>query len=154
MTETAESDRDLALVEATPRVKLSAALHGVAGGIAAISGLQFVTSASFLGEDAWMNALPWSLLGLGAIQVGLALLVLKNRHPAAVAASANAVLIAVGSLAWLILGITSGLFSCMALIGVPAAGAAAIIAPFTLGQTKRGWEAKKRLQESGIELGL
>lgn len=146
------NDRDLALVEPTSTVKMCAALHGIAGTVTALAGLQFVTSGSFI--EAYLNALPWSLVALGAIQVGLALLVLRNHHPAAIAASLNAALLALLALGWLVLSITSGMLSFMALGAVPAAGSAAILSPFTLGQTKRGWDAKKRLSESGIELGL
>jgi hypothetical protein len=146
------AEPDLAHLEPTARTKTSAALHGMSGVLTALAGVQFVTSASFY--DPIQNALPWSLAVLGVVQVVVALLVLRNHHPAALAGSLLAAVIALGALAWLVLSLTSGMLSFLAIVAVPVAGCAALLAPAALAHTRRGWDAKKRLEDAGMELGL
>lgn len=151
------SDKDLAAIEASSLVKASSATHGIAGVTVALTGIQFVTSGSFY---EWsLNLVPWALVLLGVVQAGVALLVLRNHHPAAIAGVLVGGASFLGSLAWIALIAwlaTQGAYilSIVALASAPAAGAAALLAPFTLSHTKRGWEAKKRLQAAGIELGF
>lgn len=145
-------DADLALVDASASAKASSALHGMAGVISALAGVQFVTSGSFV--DPALNAVPWSLIALGVLEVPIALLVLRNHYPAALAGALLAPLLAIAALGWLVLGMSSGMMSFLAMSAVPAAGGAAVVAPFALASVRRGWAAKRRLAASGMELGL
>ena len=147
-----ESERDLAELQVKSTVKAAAAFGGMSGVVAVLTGLQFTTSASFV--ESIYDALPWSLAGFGAVQLGLALLVLRNHFPACVAASLVGVLVALLAVAWVLLSVTHQLYSALALLEVPLAGCAALLAPLALGPTKRAWDAKKRLQDAGIELGF
>lgn len=148
----ADGERDLAELQVRPTVKAAAALGGMSGAIAVLTGLQFTTSGSFY--EAAYNVVPWALTALGAVQLGLALLVLRNHFGATIGASGIGVLVALVAVGWAVLASTSGFLSCMAIALVPLAGSAAIVSPFALGPTKRASDAKKRLQDAGIELGF
>lgn len=151
-TPSPESERDLADLQVKPTAKAAAALGGMSGAIAVLTGLQFTTSGSFY--EALYNVVPWTLSGLGAVQLALALMVLRNHFPATIGASVVGALVALVAVGWAVLASTSGFLSCMAIVLVPLAGSAALVAPFALGATKRAWDAKKRLQDAGIDLGF
>ena len=148
----ADGEADLAQLQVKPTVKAAAALGGMSGAISVLTGLQFTTSGSF--HEAMYNAVPWALSALGAVQLVLALMVLRNHFPAALGASVVGALVAVVAAGWAVLASTSGFLSCLAIVLVPLAGSAAMVTPFALGATKRAWDAKKRLQDAGIELGF
>lgn len=145
-------DGDLAHLRVRASVSAAAALNGMSGLIATLTGLQFTTSASF--HDPLYDAVPWSLVGLGVVQLGLALLVLRNSHAATIAVSLLAPVIAVVAVGWALLASSNGIWSPIAMCEVPLAGTAALLAPFALGPTRRARDAKRRLQDSGMDLGF
>ncbi|WP_236519658.1 hypothetical protein [Sandaracinus amylolyticus] len=147
-----EQERDLAELQVRGTTKAAAAVGGMSGAIAVLTGLQFTTSASF--HEPLYNVVPWALSGLGAVQLGLSLMVLRNHFPANVAASVLGVMVACVALGWAVLASTSGFVTAFTLLEVPLAGSAAILAPLALGATRRAWQAKKRLSDAGLELGF
>lgn len=153
MTDSSRSgDGDLSQLQVKGTVSAAAALNGASGVIAVLTGLQFTTSASF--HEPLYNALPWALTALGAVQAGLALMVLRNHHGATIAVSFVALLVAIAAVAWAGLAWSSGFGSPMAIVEIPLAGCAAILAPFALGPTRRARDARRRLQDSGMDLGF
>lgn len=151
-TDGAAQERDLADLQVKGTTKAAAAVGGMSGAIAVLTGLQFTTSSAFY--EPLYNAVPWVLAGLGALQLGLSLMVLRNHFPATLGASVVGAAVALTAVGWAVLASTSGFLSCIAICEVPLAGSAAILAPLALPATRRAWAAKKRLQESGIELGF
>jgi hypothetical protein len=153
MTDPSRSgDGDLSQLQVKGTVYVAAALNGMSGVIALLTGLQFTTSASFY--EPLYNALPWSLAALGLVQGGLALLVMRNGHGATIAVSFVALIVAVASVAWAVLAWSNGFGSPMAILLIPLAGSAAVIAPFALGPTRRARDARRRLQDAGMDLGF
>ena len=63
-------------------------------------------------------------------------------------------LVALLAAGWIALASMHGFISPMAICEVPLAGSAAILAPLAVVPVKRAWLAKKRLSDSGIELGF
>lgn len=147
-----DGEADLAQLEVRGSVKAAGAVNAMSGVIAILTGLQFTTSGSFY--EAIYDAVPWSLTALGAVQLVLAILMLRNHFPATVIAAVVAPLVALDALGWAYLATTSGFLSPMAVLEIPLAGSAAIVAPLAIGATRRAWLAKKRLEDAGIELGF
>ncbi|MDQ3034571.1 MAG: hypothetical protein M3Y87_19335 [Myxococcota bacterium] len=147
-----DGDADLAQLRVRGTVSAAAALNGMSGVIAVLSGVQFTTSAAF--HDPLYNVVPWALVGLGVVQLGLALLVMRNSHGATIALSFLAPLITMVALGWAMLAWTNGFHSFIAVCEIPLAGSAAVLAPFALGPTRRARDAKRRLQDAGMDLGF
>jgi hypothetical protein len=154
MSETPQDagERDLAALAVRAPVKAAAALSGMSGTFALLGGLQFTTSGSFV--DATLNLVPWSLAGLGAAQLGLALLVMRNHYPATIAASVLNMVVALVASGWAVLAASSGFLSCMAMVAPALAAAAALATPFALGPARRAHLARQRLRDDGLDLGL
>ncbi len=148
----AAADADLAQLNVKGTVNAAAALNGMSGVIAFLSGIQFTTSASF--HDPLYNVVPWSLVVFGVVQLGLALLVMRNHHGATIAASFVAPLVTLIAVGWAGLAWSNGFGSFLAIIAIPLAGSADILAPLALGPTRRARDARRRLQDSGLDLGV
>jgi hypothetical protein len=146
------SDTDLSDMRVRGTVKAAGALAGMSGVVGFLTGVQFTTSFAF--NEPALNVVPWGLALLGAAQAGLAILVLRNHYAGAIACAVVSALVALVAVGWTVLAWMHELISCIAICEVPLAGSAAVLAPLAVIPVKRAWLVKKRLSDSGFELGF
>lgn len=140
----------IAAAAPTALVKIAAVAMGLSGVLVALSGLQ-VAGGFF--AYVWLEALAYALLGLGVAQVVLAALVYRARAWAAYLGAANGVLMALAITGWFIATLGS-FFSCLVVIAIPVSGLAALLAVAAVFPVRRAAEARQRLADEGLNLGL
>lgn len=116
----------------------------------AVSGLQlwgFILTG-------WVNAVPFVLIALGLVAIGVGFMSARGRAQAVVAGLVVAPVILFGNSLWALFGLTRGFVSIFGLL-VPALALASIaLLVIAIGPTRRATEARRRLAEQGLDLGI
>ena len=94
------------------------------------------------------------LTALGAIAVGIGWVHGKGRAWAALAGLVVSILMALGTLGWVVVSLAGGGLSMMAFLAVALSGIAVLIVPFSIGPCRRVTAAQARLRDAGLDLGL
>jgi hypothetical protein len=132
-------------------VKLSAALHAIAGVFIALCGLQLVSLEFY--EHPFLGALPYVLMGGGVGLLFLGTRVYRARTWAALFAvglAATLVLILAG---WIVYSFPA-VFSCLVLMSVPLGILGTILGAVAIGSVRHAAAARARLDAAGMSLGL
>lgn len=143
-------DADIASAEPPILVKLAAAVQALAGLFVALSGFQ-VLDVTWRAE--WANFVPPFLVVMGLSSIGLGAMQYRARTWAAFASAIVAGLVALAMLGWLFYTFTS-VVSCIQYLAVPLSGLSAILALVAIGPIRRTAEARQRLSDRGLNLGL
>lgn len=116
----------------------------------AVSGLQlwgFILTG-------WVKAVPFVLVATGLAAIGFGFQSARGRAQAVVAGLVVAPFILASSSVWALFGLTRGFVSIFGLL-VPALALASIaLLVLAVGPTRRATEARKRLAEQGLDLGI
>lgn len=144
-------DDDL-MVAGTPTglVKAASTVLALAGVFIALTGVQVLGARFF---EAWVNAVPPLFLVMGIALVPAALSLFRGSMFAAVAAVAIAGLAFLMTSAWFIFTFGS-ILSLMNVMAVPMAGLGALLGLLALPHVRKMAQAKQRLAEQGMSLGL
>lgn len=139
------------LAAATPFIARAAGGALMACGLfEAVSGLQ-LWGFILLG---WVQAVPFVLVAAGLAAMGTGFQSARGRAGAVVSGLVIAPMILFGSSLWAIFGLTRGFVSIFGLL-VPAVALASIaLLVLAIGPTRRATDARNRLAEQGLDLGI
>lgn len=143
-------DADIQAAEPPIVVKLAAAVHGMAGLFVGLVGLQLL-GVTF--RAGWANFVPPFLCVLGLTGIFLAAMQYRARGWAGIGSAILGVVAAVTMLGWLFYTLTSVL-SCIVYVAVPLSGLAAILNLIAVGPILKTAQARQRLSDRGMNLGL
>lgn len=144
-------DDDIQAAQAPGIVKMGGGAALGAGALALLICVQAATGFS-LSTSATIGLAVVGVSGLASAVAGLALM--RVRRGAAVAAIVcSAVLLLVTS-AWLLFSVSGGLVSLFALSAPPISIAAVVLSAMSLAPATRVAEARARLAESGMDMGM
>lgn len=143
-------DADIQAAEPSILVKLAAAVQGVSGLFVALSGLQLL---DVTWRASWANYVPPFLCVIGVTAIFFAAMQYRARGWAAFASAALGVITALTMLGWLFYTLTS-VMSCIMYFAIPLSGLSAILAFVAIGPIRRTAEARQRLSDRGMNLGL
>lgn len=144
------NEADLRAAQPSVLVKIVSVALGIAGLLAALSGLQVI---GVRWRDPMMGALSMTILIAGALQVVMAFQYFRARPWAAFTGAALAAVLALLMAAWLFLTFP-GMLSCMVVVAVPATAIAAILSLVGIGSVRATARARQRLADDGMSLGL
>lgn len=150
-TPPAPDDADLASAAPSTIVRVASGLVMSAGLATALIGVQNLVGFEMFGL---YFAMLVGLVVLGAAAVVIGWIHGKARAWAAVASLVMAVLLALGSAAWVIVSLLGGGISMMAFFAVALSGIAVLVVPFSIGPCRRATAAQARLRDAGLDLGL
>lgn len=151
---TDEQDVGVAALNAPFVVRVAAAFQAVSGLYLGLSAAQLLLSVRFFGELVFIQYANWAFVPLAVLQIVSAAQVVRVRAPWGVLGTALSVLIALMVSAWIAANVYFTIFSCMQLGTLIFAWIAAILAPFTIGPIAKAAEARKALEDQGMDLGL
>lgn len=149
-----ETEGAAAALNAPRVVRVAAAVQAVGGVYLVLSSVQLLTSFVFFGEAVLMQYANWALGALGATQAYLALRVYRMELPLVIASAVLAGLLSVAVLVWVAFSLRFTIFSCMQLGAVVLEIAAAGLLPFVIGPARRAGEARRKLEDEGLDLGM
>lgn len=151
MTKHDTTDADVRAAEPSALVKIAAAAQAMAGGFIALCGLQLVGIRSY--NYPIVGALPYVLMIGGVGLLALSTRVYRARMWAAVSACGLAPLLALVLVAWAIFSYGQ-ILSCMLFCTLPLSFLASVIGLAALGSVRAAANARRRLAEQGMNLGL
>lgn len=143
-------DADIQAAEPPILVKLAAAVHALTGLFVGLTGLQLL-GARFVAT--WANFVPPFLLAIGLAAIVFAAMQYRARGWAAIASGVLSVITAITMLGWLFYTLTSVL-SCIMWLAIPLSGLSAILNLVAIGPIRRTAQARQRLSDRGMNLGL
>ena len=144
------SEQDIRDADPSALVKMAAAVQALAGLFVGLTGLQLVGTRWVAG---WPDYAPYVLLALGASHVFLGATVFRARNWAAVTSAGLGVVTALVMIGWLFYVFTT-IMSCILYVAVPFAVLNAILSFVALSGVRTTAEARRRLAEQGMNLGL
>ena len=147
----APDDADLAAAAPNTLVRVASGLVMAAGLATALVGVQNLVGFEMFGL---YFAMLVGLLVLGAAAIAIGWIHGKARAWAALASLAMAILLTLGSMAWLIVSLLGGGISMMAFFAVALSGIATMVVPFSVGPCRRATAARAKLRAAGLDLGL
>lgn len=151
MSDPDPSEKDLRDAEPVALVKLAAALQAISGLFVALCGLQLV-GASW--RIAILGIVPYLMMSAGVLQIVVGAQYYRARTWAAYAGTGLGLAIGLGMGVWAPFSFVSGVFSCLVLIATPIAVLAAVLAIVGIGGVRRTADARQRLADQGMSLGL
>ena len=135
-------------------VRGAAGLHVVSGLYVLLSAVQLLTSVVFFGALWMVQVLNWALIVMGVAQIAVGAQLIRMRTPWAVIATVFGFALALLVTGWMIANVAFTIFSCMQLGALVFAWSAAMLSPLTIGAVARASQARKKLEEGGMGLGL
>jgi hypothetical protein len=141
------------ILSATPPalVRVAGGLVLFAGAMAVLTGGQVFLVAVMRGPLA---AVPYLLVGAGALDAFFGLMVFRARDWAAIGAVAVSGILMLLAFGWLVVSFGGGLFQMYAMISPFAAAAALAMSIASLGPCRRATAARERLAAQGMNLGI
>lgn len=146
---TDDADADLEKAEPSALVRLAAVAQALTGLLVGLCGLQLV--GSLLG---WPRFVPWVQLALGPLQLYLGAMVFRARPWAAFAGAGLGGVAALLMVGWLVFLASRAAFSCMVFVTAPLSVLSALLAVAAIGGVSQTAEARRRLADQGMNLGL
>lgn len=144
-------DLDVAAAATPFIVRFAGGLTAFAGIITALTSVQTFSNVTVFG---FMAVAPWVLLLLGLVTAVVGAQLMRAREWAAVTSAALAASLFVSTGFWLFFSFSNGFVSLFALANPFLAMIAFGFALASLGPSRRASEARARLEEQGLSLGL
>lgn len=142
------TDADIAAAESSALVKMAAAIQAVTGLFVLLNGLQLVGA---LRSD--LAVVPYVHLGLGAAQIVFGAMLYRARRWASLGGIGLNALTALVMVGWFFYSFTT-IISCMMYVAVPLTVLALILGAISVPSVKRTADARERLADQGMNLGL
>lgn len=142
---------DLKAAEPPGVVKIAAAVQALAGLFVGLCGLQVVTGVVW--AHAWMGAIPYVLLLIGGGAIFMAANQYRARAWAGVGSAVYDAVLALVATGWGMFSFT-GMFSCMTVVAVPLALLSGLLSLLAMKGVKDTADARRRLADQGMGLGL
>jgi len=132
-------------------VSVAAAALAGAGLIVGLVGLQNLTLVTWLGNYV---AMPWTLLVAGAAALFVASKLMHARRGSLAAGLAVSIVLAVGSVVFLVLASAAGLFTPLAVLGIVGGIAAVVLVAVAIPPFRRLAALRRRLRDAGFDVDL
>jgi hypothetical protein len=146
------NDDDIRVLDPPLAVKAAAALQAICGVLIAVTGVQLFFFVDFY--SPWLDLVKYAFFVTGVLQLVVASRVYRARLWAAYAGAALGVAIALVILAWNLFSMLNVGFSCVASVSAPLAMLTALVAFFAIGPTHKVAQARARLADQGMDLGV
>ncbi|MCB9594174.1 MAG: hypothetical protein H6719_15690 [Sandaracinaceae bacterium] len=143
-------DADIQAAEPPILVKAAAVAQALTGLFVTLTGVQ-VLGVTWRAE--WANYVPPALCVMGALAIFFAAMQYRARAWAGIASAINGGLLGLLMVGWLFYTFTTVL-SCMMYLAIPLSGLSAILNLVSIGAILRTAQARQRLSDRGLDLGL
>lgn len=144
------ADADIADAEPAALVKMAAAAQALCGLFVFLTGLQIV---GVRGSASFVRLIPYIFMALGASQIVFGAMLLRARRWASLGGVALNGLTALTMVSWFVYSFGS-ITSCIGMLCVPLSGLALLLGAFSVPAVKRTADARQRLADQGMNLGL
>ena len=149
----APEEDDAKVAIGSPVIKGAAALVALAGLFTAMTGLQIAMATDYYGSPL-VHAIPFVQLAFGVGSILLAASVYRARTWSSVAAAGASLFAVLAMAAYLVVSLSWGVFSCVAVIAVGLWLLAAALSLVAVPAARKATAARERMRARGEDLGL
>ncbi len=144
-------EEDVALAAPTVMIRAAAGVLALTGLLTALTGLQTLLSVAVFGV---FSVAPYLQLAFGVATIALAFYLGRARDWAALfGLGVSGALLALNG-AWLVFSFANAFFSLFALVSAFAPLGTGILVLLAAADVRRASQARRRLQKSGLDLGI